>query len=645
MSSTVAPPLGPEVRSEPAEPAFMPRPASRPSLFLPDCEDSDTLGRAGAAAHLAGLLAHPQAGTPFMIGVTGSAGSGKSSFLGLMLDRLDQAAGGGQSGSRLERISTVRVDASAGLDASSAVLSRLLPALGHKYPHLAEEALYAGGDPLKMARAAGERLNDARRQLDSERQSLQELGGRRARLADTVLFNSPGSQIESYARQNRSRIEGRLRSFGIASADPVVTFKELVREASENGSGGSRMAIAMRALWGFRGQGTLIVLAVLLLIVGWGSAVLADNQDTWLTWLRSFGDNTTGLSNWAQAHADWLGPTSHAAFALALLMILVVIVRTIRFLQPVFRGATLFSADLDERRRDLDSSLAHQTRRVDHLSGEVDAAVKTADAAERRVEARKAAGQLNPVLSLADRPAGGSEMAEAIMAGLSDAMTSAAEAETPQRIVVAIDELDRLPARAAAEFLDCAQRLLRRPHFAAVAAFDRHHVLSGFSETDPSLAAAQLGRCVQLSYDLDADDAALSQPSPATEVPTSRLDQPWTAAETRLAEALMVYAGPNPRTIKRFINSFRVARADPKLTGATNAELAALAVGLALDGNGAAAELGRYRDGIAGPESQAGSASLLGQALAAAQEVIGEHFTAAEARRGLDVARLYSRYS
>ena len=482
MSSTVAPPLGPEVRSEPAEPAFMPRPTSRPSLFLPDCEDSDTLGRAGAAAHLAGLLAHPQAGTPFLIGVTGSAGSGKSSFLGLMLDRLDQAAGAGQSGSRLERISTIRIDASAGVDASSAVLSRLLPALGHKYPHLAEEALHAGGDPLKMARAAGERLNDARRQLDSERQSLQELGGRRARLADTVLFNSPGSQIEGYARQNRSRIEGRLRSFGIPSADPVVTFKELVREASENGSGGSRMAIAMRALWGFRGQGTLIVLAVLLLIAGWGSAVLTDNQDAWLVWLRGFGDATTGLSNWAQAHADWLGPMSHAAFALALLMILVVIVRTIRFLQPVFRGATLFSADLDERRRDLDSSLAHQTRRVDHLGGEVDAAVKSADAAERRVEARKAAGQLNPVLSLAERPAGsagsGSETAEAVLAGLSNAMAAAGDA-APQRIVVAIDELDRLPARAAAEFLDATQRLLRRPHFAAVAAFDRHHVLVG----------------------------------------------------------------------------------------------------------------------------------------------------------------------
>ena len=92
MSSTVVPPLGPEVRSEPAEPAFLPRPATGPALFLPDCEDKDTLGRAGAAAHLAGLLAHPQAGTPFLIGITGSAGSGKSSFLGLMLDRLDQPA-------------------------------------------------------------------------------------------------------------------------------------------------------------------------------------------------------------------------------------------------------------------------------------------------------------------------------------------------------------------------------------------------------------------------------------------------------------------------------------------------------------------------------------------------------------------------
>ncbi len=219
------------------------------------------------------------------------------------------------------------------------------------------------------------------------------------------------------------------------------------------------------------------------------------------------------------------------------------------------------------------------------------------------------------------------------------------QATAPQRIVVAIDELDRLPARAAAEFLDSVQRLLRRPRFAAGAAFGRHHVRSGFSETDPRLAAAQLGRCVQLSYDLDADDASAGPPSQASGGPASGLDQPWTTAETRLVEALMAFAGPNPRTIKRFINSFRVARADPKLTGATPAELAALATALALDGNGAAAEIGRYRDGVAEPDVQAGSASLLGQALSTAQDVIGERFTAAEARRGLDVAKLYSRHA
>ena len=281
---------------------------------------------------------------------------------------------------------------------------------------------------------------------------------------------------------------------------------------------------------------------------------------------------------------------------------------------------------------------------MDHLSGEVEAAVKSADAAERRVEARKAAGLLNPVLSLADHDQGplgsGSQTTDTILAGLSDAMNKPADAspeghaDAPQRIVVAIDELDRLPARAAAEFLDSVQRLLRRPHFAAVAAFDRHHVLSGFSETDPSLAAAQLGRCVQLSYDLDADDATLGPPAKASDVPASGLDRPWTSAETRLVEALMVYAGPNPRTIKRFINSFRVARADPKLTGATPAELAALATALALDGNGAAAELGRYRDGIAEPDVQPGSPSLLGQALSSAQEVIGERFTAVRGTTG-----------
>ena len=393
-------------------------------------------------------------------------------------------------------------------------------------------------------------------------------------------------------------------------------------------------------------------------------------------WLNGGGDRFAGLTAWAQNHAGWLAPISHAAYGLAFVAILVDIVRAIRFLQPVLKGAALLSGEIDERRRDLDGLVAHQTRRVDHLASEAEAAVRTAENAERRVEARRASGLLEPALS-PDGEFGTAvsplEAAEAFFAGLSDAMTKDApssdapplvadsssravasrpgvpeQTPAPDRIVVAIDELDRLPSAKAAAYLEAAHRLLARPNFVVLAAVERSHILTGFSETDPALAATRLDRCVQLSYDLDAD-AAMPQPASAADGsnagPDRRagIDLPWQSFETPLVNALGVFAGPNPRSTKRFVNSYRVARADPRLSNATPAELAALACALALDRSGAAAELGGYRDAAAASDGAVAPNAHIARALAAAQQAIGSTFTPADARRGLQVARIYSR--
>ena len=625
-------------------------PAGAPPLFTPDTGGRQPSWRSPATGLLSGLAAHRQAGTPFLIGIFGSAGSGKTSLIRQILAAVGASGNAAADHQSLRRIAAVRVDASTGRDPAATLVSRVFGALSTAYPTLAEDAVFAGGDPVKAARAAGERVDELRRKLDAERQALDEIGGRRAQLVDTVLFNAPGSRVDVYARANRSRIEGRLRAFGIAAADPIATYKDLVREATENGGGTSRLGLALRALWGFKGQGALLMLAILLLVFGWGCGALAARQDAWVAWLTGLGDRFAGLTNWAQGHADWLMPLSHAAFALAALAVLFDIVRAIRFLQPVLRGVSLLSGDLDGRRRDLDGLLAHQTRRVDHLASEVDSAVRSADAAERRVESRKASGLLETGPALTSEfstPASPHDAADTFFAGLSAAMDAPTESPTeapaaPERIVVAIDELDRLTPQAAAAYLETAQKLLGRPHFVTLAAVDRGHVLAGFSETDPAFAAAQVSRCVQLSYDLDAEAAARqalgTQPS---EPENSGLDRPWQEFESRLVDALTPFAGPNPRNIKRFVNSYRVARADARLADATAAELAGLASALALDGNGAAAELGAYTDAHGSLDAAPGGD--LGQALAAAQHAVGATFGPAEAYRGFWVARIYSR--
>lgn len=631
----------PPMTSEPMRPV-----AGTGRLFATDTPGDDHADRAPSARLLADLAAHPEAGTPFLIAIHGSSGSGKSSLLHQIGRRLRQ--GGEASGAKTL---PVLIDAPNDGETAVAIVAGILGALKPAYPALAEEARHAGGDPLKAARAASDRVGDLRRQLDAERQVLDELGGRQARLVDTILFNSPGSRVDAYARSNRGRIESRLKAFGLPAADPVGTYKDLVREASESAGGASWSGLALRALWGYKGQGTLIVLAILLLLIGWASTYFSENQDVWVNWLNGLGERFAGLSSWVQDHAYWLMPISHAAYALAALAVLVAIIRAFRFIQPVMRGASLLNGDIEERRRDVDSLLAHQTRRVDHLAAEVDGAVRSAESAERRVERRRAAGLLEPIVSgegTLGVPASSTASAEAFLAGLGAAMTSGVPdggAAAPSRIVVLFDELDRLTPNAAAQALDAAQKLLARPGFVTFAAVDRKHVLDGFSETDPAYAAGRLGRCVQLSYDLDAEVAAtlnLGDSLAAADARAPALDRPLQDYEIQLLRELEVFAGSTPRAGKRFANAYRVARADPRMTEASPAEEAGLAIALALDERAAAAELGGYEDGSVAIDTSA-PRSDLDYAVGAAHAAIGQPFSPVEARRGLRVARIYSR--
>jgi hypothetical protein len=638
-------------------------------VFAADAGSQDHLGRAGAAGLLAEVSVHRRVETPLTIAVFGPVGSGKSLFL---REITEAVAGLSAAAARettpspfLSRVVVARVDAAAGGDPTAMLVGRVLDALGQDHAAFAEDAVYAGSDPREAARLAGERLNGLRRTLDGERQTLDGLDARRARLAETVLFDSAGSRVDAFARANRGRIEARLRAFGLPASDPLHSFKALVREASEASGPQSRLALVLRSLWGFKGQGTLLALTVVLLIVGWVASAGADDPGAVTAWLTGFGDHLAIFTDWVRAHLGLLGPIGRIAWALAALALLTDVVRATRFLAPVFKGANLLRNDLEGRRRDLDGLLSHQTRRVDQLAAEAEAAGRNAEAAERRIDNHRQVGISDHGAALASdlfglKP-GPQAAAEAFFAKLSGTMAggiagSAPATAAPDRILVAIDGLDRLPGPAAVTFLDSAHRLLGRPGFAAIVAVERHHIVAALGETDPALAAARLDRLVQLSYDLGTVAADPSQlatvlldarivapPAASADATRSALDRALQPFETDLVRVLAPFAGATPRGVKRFVNSYRIARADPRLGQATPATLGSLAWALALDGTSAGSELDALESDVSKGNVTMDQGSDLGRSFAAALSAVGQEVGIEDARRGLAVARSYSR--
>ena len=662
MTSTALAPL------QPPPPGAAPRQAGGAADAPPPvarAEADDGVDRHATAAVLAEAALHRQADTPLALGIFGPPGSGKSRFIGTVLD-LCRGLGAADAPGReaaspfVDDVVTARVSPVPGRDPAGSLVAGLLEALGERHAAFAEDAVHAGGDPREASRIAGERVDALRRKLDGERQALDDVTARRARLTESVLFDGAGSRVDAFARANRARIEGRLRAFGLPASDPVRSFKELVRDGAERGGGSSRLGLTLGALWRFKGQGTLVVVAVLLGALGWAAASWADDPATVSAWLSGFGDHFSAVTDWARGHLDLLQPVSRIALALAALALLAVLVRAARFLGPLYRGIALFKGDMAARRRDLDGLLAHQTRRVDALAAEVETAGRGADAAQRRAEGHRGAGLSDHGAALAAELFGlvrnPVEAAERFFATLSSGIGSREDA--PQRVVVAVDGLDRLPPAEMAAFLATAHRLLARPGFVWLVGLERDAAVSALGEFDPAAAAARLDRAIQVSYDLGAappDAGALAdrllarraaEPRPAAAIDARRsvLDRPLAPFEAEAIRALAPFTDGTPRAVRRFVDGYRVARADPRLRGAAPASLVMLALGLALDGTGGGSELAALDDDIARGRSFAEAGTDVGRAAAAAVAVLPQGAAAGEdMRRGLAVARSYGR--
>ncbi|MCC2097587.1 MAG: hypothetical protein KDJ29_11890 [Hyphomicrobiales bacterium] len=593
-STEVGDDLGTAVSSAPPVELDPPAVPQKPPVFSGDAGvQDDALGFAAPVRRIAELASHAGTQTPLSIGIFGAAGTGKSFALTQLLNDITafgRAASDAASTPFVKRIATARVDAATAGDPDTALANALHDALNASAPGQASYAEWAeavtlrSGDPRQMVREESDRLTDLRRQQDSEKQALEEIQSRRARLTESVLYDSAGTRIDSYARSNRASIESRLAGFGFANSDPIATFKDLVRDYAENGGMFRRMRVFFHALWAFNGQMKLLVLAILFAALGW----LFGQFETPPLWLSNFlariQDNFSSFAGAIKSIKDNSSLLAMAGWFAAAGAILLTIVRAVRFLSPIKRGATLLNADMETRRRDLDNLIAAQSERVEELGKEAASqANRLSDAQLRADAARTAPGAVtrSPFAPGGDEAQG---RARGFFAAVAASLASGSDASAPQRIVVAIDNLDSLPPAQAAAFVQKAKALLANTGLVTAIAVDPQHLKTGLEQTgqigngSAAPLADAIARLVQVPFRTDAQDVSgfgnLVQsllgkaPKKANRAPggsQSVLDEPMRPGEPELLTALSDLAGSTPRQVKRFINIYRMLRSDVSL--------------------------------------------------------------------------------
>ncbi len=225
-------------------------------------------GRPPDAGEIVQPLAHlcvtPQVQTPFLAGILGPSGAGKTFALRRLTLTIEHLSALGTAGGQaLQRVVLARVDASSGVEAPVAIASAAYAALDRAqgsvdYSGLLDEVRHAGDDPHRMARAASDRHDDLVRKLEGERTQRDEVEAKRARLADALAFDTPGSRLDVFARANRGSIEARLRRFGSAGADADSSYRNLARDVSTLGAG-SRAGIVIWSIWAYGSQARLLL--------------------------------------------------------------------------------------------------------------------------------------------------------------------------------------------------------------------------------------------------------------------------------------------------------------------------------------------------------------------------------------------------
>jgi KAP family P-loop domain len=622
-------------------------PASAP-IFATDLPGgADALGLAPPLALLAELAAHKRTETPLTIGLFGPSGSGKSFALTKLIEAIAHLsrAAGTQASPYTSEIVTLRVEATdlAG-NPATALAGALHSGLARTYPAFAAEAAHAARDPRAAVTEALETLDVTRRKLDAEKRDLDETNVRRARLAEAILYETSGSQVDAYAAANRTLIKSLFGRLGV-TGDPLLAFKDMAGTAASTNGVARRAGFAPRAFFGFKGQTKLIATAILLVLAGAGLRIAVDQQAVWLAWLRAT-DSSVPIANWLEPHMDLLLRLLEVLFVGAALAIGINVWRGWRLLRLVSRGADLLQADLTIRRRELHDLFAFQARRVEALAADVNILSRRAAEVERRA-ADVQAGHLTVAEPAPFAIDAATQQARAFAAAVGAMLARPVQTSpnksggAPRRIVFAIDHLDAVAASRSCEILAHARSLFSQGFVLLIAA-DLARLAAGGAAPEPDKwidVPFQLGQLAsRANYAALVDQIPVERP--VHDASTSVLDEAMSADEKRLLTNLAPLAGGSPRALKRFINLYRIVRAQNQL------HKGALAFMLALDAGGTLSEIATVYDTLSQTSPDAtfdlhqGGAGLL-EALAAAQSPQGK-INLRDARQAAAAAGLFS---
>jgi len=626
-----------------------------PVLLIGGPDSADATGVDEAAAPLVDLCLSPLAQTPFRVGLVGPYGAGKSFALRRLVRAISVAASQPPDAAspRHSKIVIVDFDAAGlgsdraiGFDPASALASATFVALengrdGVSYQALADEAAHGTADPARAALAASERHDDAGRRLEAERQARSEIESKRARLTESLIFETPGGRVDSMIRTSRSTIESRLNRFGFDDGDPAANFRALLRDLAGAGAG-SRAGLLVRSTWAYRGQFALLLLAVAAAAAAYGLKRLGAAAGD-----GSLGDLVSGaqpVADFVNAHASWLDKGVSALLAVAGLAAFFNLWRAAGFTALLYRGLRLLRLDSVERRRELDASAERADRRLSALAAEADVASKRAEALTKRAGGARHVVRPPgpPFLKALETPA---KTSRDFFAELGRLMRGPASAETPapSRIVFAIDNLEALPPVDAARLIDALQTFLG-PGAVALVACDPDALAPGAGS---GFARTRFDVVFNLAGIVVGDSAArtaklIGEGARAAGAPTRRatgpLAEPLSPAEGALLSALAPLGDGAPGSIRRLHNAYRLAR----LSEAPRPLVAVMLAALMSPNRDYARTLANMFGASEEPMDEPTGIPTLVAALQAARGVHGGPFSKADALAAWRAARLWA---
>ena len=644
LAQSVVPPVS-------ITPPSSPAPVRADPIFLGDSADGADLLNAGQIVQpLAQLCVTPQVQTPFLAAVLGPSGAGKTFALRRLARAIEQlsASSATASGRALQRVVSARVDASSGVEAPVAIASAVYAALdrepgGVDYSGLMDEIGHAGGDPHRAARAASDRHDDLVRKLEAERSQRDEVEARRARLADTLAFDAPGSRIDVFARARRGTIEAQLRRFGLAGADADSSYRNLARDMSTLGAG-ARATVVLRAIWAYGGQARLLLWGIVAFVLAFVLRFL--HGETATSAIEHGSDSLKPAGDWVTAHGDWLDRAAQILFILGALAIALNLWRALQFSNLLLRGGRLLNNEVRERRRDLDARAGRLSQRVAALTAEAEAAAKRAESANERLGGKTSVRGPGPeFLESSHAP---SAAAREFLAALGARVgRPAAAGPAPDRLIVAVDNLDALPPAAVVSWIDAAQSAIG-PGCIGLLAFDPGRLTATLG--GPRESRRRLGKWLQVTVNLparkDADGELViarllstreqSAPAPDSAI-AAALMEPLSSMETTLLAALAPLAAHSPRDAKRFLNAYRLARC----SNSPRPVMALMQAAAFADDDAQAAMLDRLANG-SGELSEVNGPPALVEAVKAARAANNGPISIEEARAAAETALRYA---